>query len=200
MSEVLKVTIISDVIAALDAGELKLTDVESVVAHTEHSYASVIDTFVDDVGLNFELAKQANRLLARFISSADYQLTPAERLIDMGMMYLDFAESHPGLFNYMFSYEDKDKWLDQNFAEIAHANFALLQQTIKEGIEKGVFVAKYEPVLSLSAWSMIQGLAHIQSNRLSPLSESLSQEAKRQVLENLYSGLLTDSYKAVYKA
>nr|WP_285229757.1 TetR-like C-terminal domain-containing protein [Motilimonas eburnea] len=114
-------------------------------------------------------------------------------------MYLDFAQSHPGLFNYMFSYEDKDKWLDQNFADIAHANFALLQETIKEGITKGVFVPKYEPILSLSAWSMIQGLAHIQANRLSPLSDSLSQEAKRQVLENLFLGLLTDNYKAIYQ-
>lgn len=195
MTEVLKVTIISDVIKALDTGRLKVTDIDSVVAQTDHSYDSVTDVFVDEAGLNFELAKQANRLLARFISSADHKLPPAERLIDMGMMYLDFAESHPGLFNYMFSYEDKDKWLDQNFAEIAHANFALLQETIKEGIATGVFVAKYEPILSLSAWSMIQGLAHIQANRLSPLAESLSLDAKRQVLENLYTGLLTSHHK-----
>ncbi len=199
MSEVERGKVIADVIAALDSGKLKLTDLATVAEFTSHDLDSLVALFVDDAGLNFELAKQANRLLARFISSADHQLYPAERLIDMGMMYLDFAQSHPGLFNYMFSYEDKDKWLDQNFSDIAHANFALLQETIKEGIAKGIFVAKYEPVLSLSAWSMIQGLAHIQANRLSPLSDSLSQEAKRQVLENLYLGLLTDNYKSVYK-
>ncbi|MFO6424433.1 TetR-like C-terminal domain-containing protein [Motilimonas sp. KMU-193] len=199
MSEIEKGKVIADVIAALDSGKLKLTDIAAVAEYTDYDIDNLVALFVDDAGLNFELAKQANRLLARFISSADHKLEPAERLIDMGMMYLDFAQSHPGLFNYMFSYEDKEKWLDQNFSDIAHANFALLQETIKEGIAKGIFVAKYEPILSLSAWSMIQGLAHIQANRLSPLSESLSKDAKRQVLENLYLGLLTESYQAIYK-
>ncbi|RJG41915.1 TetR-like C-terminal domain-containing protein [Motilimonas pumila] len=199
MSEGLKTEIINKVIAALDEKTLTRTDLASIARATQVDFKDLVSLFKGDAGINFELAKQANRLLARFMSSADHQLPPAERLIDMGMMYLDFAETHPGLFNYMYTYDDKDKWEDISFAEIAHSNFALLQDTIKEGIEQGVFVKQYEPVMSLSAWSMIQGFAHIQSNKLSPFGGSLSREAKRQVMDSLYSGLLTDSYKDVYK-
>jgi AcrR family transcriptional regulator len=84
---------------------------------------------------------------------------PRERLIAFAHTYVDYAANHPDLFKLMFgpTLQPAEKYPE--LREASRETYALVQEILRYGIERGIFRDQDIAYLANAAWAGIHGLA-----------------------------------------
>lgn len=125
------------------------------VSHTAHYHH-----FADRAALIAALAEEGFLMLreamaARMEAFGD----PRLRFRQAGVAYVLFAVAHPAHFRVMFSAEVADKTEHPSLAAAAQSTRAVLIESIVACQEAGLLREEDGQVLSLTAWSLVHGLA-----------------------------------------
>lgn len=138
------------------------TSIRKIAQAIEYSPATIYLYFKDKNELFYELHTIAfNRFLEAFQKSGWVE-DPFERLRFIGRGYIDFALQHPEQYDLMFimrspleGKEDKEDWHQ------GKASFQILEDTVKECLEKGLIRPGDYRSISYSLWANVHGICSL---------------------------------------
>ncbi|MBN1666257.1 MAG: WHG domain-containing protein, partial [Anaerolineales bacterium] len=106
---------------------------------------------------------------------------PLRQLVLTALAYLDFSQAEPDLFRMTFSGAIEKEQDYPDLVEMAHKNFALLQDIAARCRRQGIFQRGPDELLAQSLWAAVYGLISlIQQNQVS--SAVLEQHSPRDLL------------------
>jgi AcrR family transcriptional regulator len=119
-----------------------------------------------------------------------------ERLIELGLAYIQFAREHPAELDLLFdSLAGLSREAQDGSLEVLTPTplFTIIQDVIREGIEQGVLWARDDDDVMLmwhGAWAMVHGLVAVE--RTHQHHDELFRTRARDVLRAFVNGLKTD--------
>lgn len=143
-----------------------------------------------------EIARGSLTVLEGHLSRVPPELPPDERIIEMGLVYLDFARDHAEEVTLLFDSITAMDPLDVETADETLLRptgvFQLLFEALGEGIERGIFVIAPEDLhlVMHGAWSYVHGLAVVE--RMHEHHEGLFGERARDLLRAFVNGFRTE--------
>ena len=124
------------------------------------SHAAPAHHFGDLWGLHCAIAEEGFAQLGEHMGAAGAKAhTPGERLERYGVAYVDFAVRRPGRFRAMFHPWIADRTGPASLRRAADAAYALLLDVVRDAQAAGQLRAGSPPLLALSAWVPVHGLA-----------------------------------------
>jgi AcrR family transcriptional regulator len=115
-----------------------------------------------------------------------------EHLAGMGLAYVRFAVSNPGLFRLLFRPELRNGTESGPVAKAMEtagsASYQVFLNTVREALQKGPVVGSVEDV-ALAAWSIVHGLATLLVDGPVDIGERPPEELARVVLLALGNGI-----------
>ncbi|MEM7231450.1 MAG: TetR/AcrR family transcriptional regulator [Planctomycetota bacterium] len=164
------------------------------------SHAAPYRHFEDLAALVCAVADDGFRLLGDAMTEA-LDDDPARSLAAIGRAYVRFAVGHPGHFQVMFRAHERKP---PDLIESSSASFGVLVEVIRRGQEAGQFAEGDPDILSLSAWSLVHGLASLLVSRVPVDKEGPAGQSReigvdeadtmaRGVTETLLTGVLRRS-------
>jgi len=127
------------------------------------SHAAPAHHFTDVTGLLSALAADG---FERFLSTTNGRLNaaagrpPRERLIAMGLGYIDFARRNPALFRLMFSSNKTDPQ-NETLREPAATAFQQLVSSVGEKTGTDPYGSRDGQLQVAATWAIVHGLAHL---------------------------------------
>jgi AcrR family transcriptional regulator len=132
------------------------------------SHSAPYRHFVDKEALVAAIKEEGFRLLAASLEAAE---APArgrsvrERLRAQGQGYVRFALQHPAYLRVIFGGVLQGEAAPEGLRQAGERAYHLLRDLVAEGMERGELRPGDPDVVSLAAWSMVQGLSHLLINR-----------------------------------
>ena len=156
----------------------------------DFSPASLYEYFDGKDDIIAAVASESNRRFRTFLSQLPADLPPAERVVQLGLAYIEFARNNPEHFMLIFSGLPASRTtLDEQVGQ--GSSYRLLLDALAAGIERGVFAARPGYGLEQMAygcWSLVHGMATLQHTHLRHF-ESDFVESDRLTLETFVAGL-----------
>lgn len=120
------------------------------------------------------------------------QRVPRRALIDIGLVYVGFAQDESNLYRLMFGGRVLPKGAHPKLDEAGHAAFKVLEDTIARAQQVGYLKPMPVAQMTAAAWSLVHGLAQLTIDGHLPgaKAEPLMAEG---VLSLLLDGSLSDS-------
>jgi AcrR family transcriptional regulator len=107
-------------------------------------------------------------LLRDYLNRVEADLAPSERLLQMGLAYLDFAHDHPEHFRLIFTHLTSSRVsLDEPGDEQSPYN--ILLQAVRDAIEAEELTPRADYSLeeiAYSLWSLVHGMAMLRQTHL----------------------------------
>ncbi len=174
---------------ANDAGELGL---RAVARMAGVSQAAPYRHFADRQALLAAVAEEGFRTMTEaMLQAAASARDPAERLLGLGVGYVEFATGHRAHFRAMFARELIDKSPYPDLAKAASEAFSVLYDTILEG-QRARATRRGDPSeQAFAAWSIVHGLAHLIVNEQLALAGKSPATLARDIVRNLLDGMRT---------
>lgn len=144
---------------------IEQTTIRSIAHSIDYSIGTVYKYFKDKNAILYELHQQGFQDLGNRFLALYKENDPMERLRAMGKVYIQFAKTHPDMYDLMFSVKAPIEFLDavnqQQWNE-GKATFDVLRSTIKDCIDSGHFKGhKLEP-LAFLIWSCVHGMCSLE--------------------------------------
>jgi AcrR family transcriptional regulator len=142
------------------------------------------------------LARQDLDHIATHLRKVPGDLPPDERLVELGLAYLDFARRHPDEFDLLLDNLSAVGSLDVETGMQSLALSPLLgiiDGAIREGIAAGMLQARTEDDVMLmwhGAWALVHGLVAVE--RTNEHHDKLFSARARDILRAFVNGLKTD--------
>jgi AcrR family transcriptional regulator len=145
------------------------------------------------------LAAQDLDHLSTHLLTVPHTLPVDERLIEIGLAYVQFAREHPAELDLLFeSLSGLSRETQNGNVELLTTVplFALVQEVLREGIAQGVLHARREHeeedamLMWHGAWALVHGLAVVE--RTHQHHDELFRARARDVLRAFVNGLKTD--------
>jgi len=175
---------------ANDAGELGL---RAVARMAGVSQAAPYRHFADKQALLAAVAEEGFRTMTEaMLRAAESARDPAERLLGLGVGYVEFATTHRAHFRAMFGRELIDKSPYPDLAKAAGEAFLVLYDTILECQRAGVTRRGDPAEQAFAAWSIVHGLAHLIVNEQLALAEKSPATFASNIVRNLLEGMRVD--------
>ena len=177
----------------LEMGPEELT-LRQVARRADFSPAGLYTYFSSRDDIIAVLLAESFAHLDAYLGRVSAKTPPAERLVQLGMAYMDFARENPIDLRLILSATSTDLPPESGRAVGLQAA-RLIGQTFREGVEADVFT----PTLGQSAaemafglWALVHGMVSLAAVDLSEVAEDV-RAAPRRVLE-AYVTRLTASY------
>jgi AcrR family transcriptional regulator len=142
------------------------------------------------------LAKEDLEHVAARLHEVPSDLPPDERLVQLGLAYLDFARRHPDEFDLLLANLSAAGSLDVESGMRTMALtplFGIVDGAIREGIAAGVLRARGEDDVMLmwhGAWALVHGLVAVE--RADEHHDELFRARAGDILRAFVNGLKTD--------
>jgi AcrR family transcriptional regulator len=142
------------------------------------------------------LAAQDLDHLSAHLLTVPEALPVDERLIELGLAYIQFAREHPAELDLLFESLSalSRKAQDDSLEVLTPAPlFQIIQSVLEDGIAQGVLHARDEDDVMLmwhGAWALVHGLVAVERTHLH--HEELFRARARDVLRAFVNGLKTD--------
>jgi AcrR family transcriptional regulator len=137
------------------------------------------------------LAERALSNLYEALARVSPELPPDERIVEMGMAYLEFARRNPHDIALVALHESMRLTHAGGHAELEELVFG----AFKEGAEKAVFKASSEhdvEIMVYGAWSLVHGMAVLLERQPPPIARQIRPAHQRQLLHAFVNGLRAD--------
>lgn len=116
--------------------------------------------FSDRESLLAELAVSGFEELRERLLAVDQQV-PRRALIDIGLVYVAFAQDEPNLYRLMFGGRVLPKEAHPHLDNAGHGAFHVLQDTIDRAQQAGYLKPMPLALMTAAAWSLVHGLAQL---------------------------------------
>lgn len=116
--------------------------------------------FSDRESLLAELAVTGFDELRTRLLAVDQQV-PHRALIDIGLVYVAFAQDEPNLYRLMFGGRVLPKEAHPHLDNAGHGAFHVLQDTIDRAQQAGYLKPMPLALMTAAAWSLVHGLAQL---------------------------------------
>lgn len=144
--------------------------------------------FVDREGLLSELAITGFEALRERLLKVD-QSEPRRALIDIGLMYVSFAQDEPNLYRLMFGGRVLPKGIHPRLDTAGKGAFQVLEDTIARARQVGYVKPVSLSLMTAAAWSLVHGLAQLTIDGHLP-----NTKAEPQLAEGVVTLLLDGSF------
>jgi AcrR family transcriptional regulator len=174
----------------LEVGPDELT-LRQVARRADFSPAALYTYFSNREEIVASLLAESFSRLDAYIGRVPRGLSPEERVIQLGMAYMDFARDNPIDLRCILGATSQD--LPPTSGRSVGLEAArLIGQTFRDGVEKGVFVptrGQSAAEMAYGVWALVHGMVSLSGVDLGAVAEDVS-AAPRRVLE-AYVGRLT---------
>ena len=116
--------------------------------------------FADRESLLAALAVTGFEELRDRLLAVDQQV-PRRALIDIGLVYVAFAQDEPNLYRLMFGGRVLPKDAHPRLDQASHGAFHVLQDTIDRAQQAGYLKPMPLAIMTAAAWSLVHGLAQL---------------------------------------
>jgi AcrR family transcriptional regulator len=180
--------------AALDIvskGGIEALSMREVARRIDYSPAGLYEYFGSKEEMVAALVNEGYRRFADHLRQVPADLPPYERLIALGVAYLDFARSHPQYYLVMFT-GLSEWWVEGKPVIDERGAYQMLVDTVKDGVSQGVFKSKEDTgpdEMTYACWALVHGMAMLQLNQLKGTQDAIRQ-ADREVLCLLADGMM----------
>jgi AcrR family transcriptional regulator len=161
-----------------------------VARRVGYSPAAMYEYFASKEALIQALADEGDLLLRARLSTTSEDLPPGERVISLGLAYVDFARTHPEHFHLMFS-ELSTSRTSLNDPLDEEKPYYPVAKAVADGIAAGEFGTRPGYGLgeiTYGLWALAHGIASLQRTKLRHVVDDFP-PIDRAVLETLVSGL-----------
>ncbi|MGM0769064.1 MAG: TetR/AcrR family transcriptional regulator [Pseudomonadota bacterium] len=146
--------------------------------------------FSDRDSLLAELAVSGFEALRARLLAVD-QSRPRQALIDIGLVYVSFAQAEPNLYRLMFGGRVLPKGVHPRLDAAGKGAFQVLEDTIARAQQAGDIKPMSLALMTAAAWSLVHGLSQLTIDGHLPGAEAEPQLAEG-VLSLLLQGSLSD--------
>lgn len=136
-------------------------------------------------------------LLSDYLNRAPTNLTPAERLLEMGLAYLDFAREHPEHFRLIFASLSHEQTHLAEEAMNGDSPYHLLLEAVQAVIATGEFSVNEEfnlEDMAFSLWALVHGLAVLEQTHLKNFHQEAPTQLYRRALRVFGEGLKNKNF------
>ena len=116
--------------------------------------------FIDRESLLAELAVTGFEALRERLLIVD-QSQPRQALIDIGLVYVSFAQDEPNLYRLMFGGRVLPKGVHPRLDTAGKAAFQVLEDTIARAQQAGYVKPMPLALMTAAAWSLVHGLSQL---------------------------------------
>jgi AcrR family transcriptional regulator len=137
-------------------------------------------------------------LLQDYLSRVPANLPPSERLVEMGLAYLDFAREYPEHFRLIFVNLTSHHTALMQTAD-SDSPYYLLLQAVEVAIEAGEFKTQEGfavEEIAFSLWSLVHGMAMLEQTYLRHIQSDFT-PLHRQALQVFAAGLKSRKLSAL---
>lgn len=141
---------------------------------------------------------EGQELMWDYLNRVPVELAPAERLVKMGLAYLEFAQDHPDHFRLIFSQLTAER---NSFNEQVDETlpYHLLLRAVQAVIETGDLTPNQDynlQEIAYSLWSLVHGMAMLRQTHLRYFQADF-EAIHRRTLQVFAEGLKTKQLSAV---
>lgn len=133
-------------------------------------------------------------LLRDYLNGVSLDLSPSERLVQLGLAYLDFAQAHPEHFRLIFSHLTSNGGSFDEPVE-AESPYQILLQAVQATLEAEELTPRQDYSLeeiAYSLWSLVHGMAMLRQTHL-PHCQADLEAIQRRTLQIFAAGLKNKS-------
>ncbi len=154
--------------ALIEAGIVLLAEkgvaglsLREVAKRASVSHTAPYRHFDDKAGLLAAIATVGFETLVAALGEVveDYPDDPSKQLVEAGVVYVKLAVQNPDVTELMFGGSLELEVLGEELRPVCERAFQGLEAIIKNGLEAGIYRERDDMKLTLSAWSMVHGLA-----------------------------------------
>ncbi len=173
-------------------GGYEALSMRKIARRIDYSPAGLYEYFDNKDQIVAAVCRQADGLLERYMRRVDPNLPVQERLVELGLAYVRFAEKNPELFLILFTRTDQAPSEPSSSRETS-GSFGLLMATVQDGIDQGVFqTGQFDAFpVSYACWAFVHGMAMLRITALKNF-EAPYQPVNRWALETFVNGLAGD--------
>jgi AcrR family transcriptional regulator len=155
-----------------------------------YSPAALYEYFDSKEAIVQALSAEGDLLLNERLAEVPPDLPPDQRLVELGLAYIDFARTHYDHFKLMFG-ELPTRRTSLNDPLQKDKPFYYLAKAVKDGIDQGLFKSSPDfgsGEIAYGLWSLAHGAAALQTTKLRTLQNRF-QSIDRENLSALIKGL-----------
>ncbi|WP_417529663.1 TetR/AcrR family transcriptional regulator [Marinobacter lipolyticus] len=150
--------------------------------------------FIDRESLLAELAVTGFEALRERLLAVD-QNKPRRALIDIGLVYVSFAQDEPNLYRLMFGGRVLPKGVHPRLDTAGKGAFQVLEDTIARAQKVGYIKPMPLALMTAAAWSLVHGLSQLTIDGHLPSAEAEPQLAEGVVTLLLDGSLANNEHK-----
>ena len=144
------------------------------------------------------ICAESRELMRDYLNGVPADLPPSERLVQMGLAYLEFADDHPEHFQLIFNQLTADR---SSFGEEVEEEspYHLLLQAVQAVIEAGELTPCEDynlQEIAYSLWSLVHGMAVLRQTHLRNFQADF-EAIHRRTLQIFAAGLKNKQLSAV---
>ncbi|MDO3722815.1 TetR/AcrR family transcriptional regulator [Marinobacter sp. chi1] len=143
--------------------------------------------FSDRDSLLAELAIYGFRALRQRLQSVE-QAEPGQALVDIGLVYVAFAQDEPNLYRLMFGGRVLPKGIHPQLDQAGREAFQVLEESVARAQAVGTLKPLPLSLVTAAAWSLVHGLSQLTIDGHLPMAE-----AEPQLAEGVLTLLLDGS-------
>ncbi|EON91783.1 TetR family transcriptional regulator [Marinobacter lipolyticus SM19] len=147
--------------------------------------------FIDRESLLAELAVTGFEALRERLLAVD-QSAPRRALIDIGLVYVSFAQDEPNLYRLMFGGRVLPKGVHPRLDTAGKGAFQVLEDTIARAQKVGYIKPMPLALMTAAAWSLVHGLSQLTIDGHLPSADAAPQLTEG-VVTLLLDGSLADN-------
>jgi AcrR family transcriptional regulator len=173
----------------LEKGQNQLA-LREIARRIGHSPAGLYEYFGSKEEIIAAIAAEAFEQLGAFLRRVPAELPPAQRLVELGLAYRDFAYHNPEQFLLIFTrLPSRRAALDQPAS--ADSPYQLVLQAVRDGVVSGAFATRLgygTEEMAYSVWVLAHGMAMLQRTHLQQFHADF-RAIDRQAFEAFVRGL-----------
>lgn len=161
-----------------------------VARRVDYSPAGLYEYFGSLGDIVEAVCEEGFALFGTYLARVPVTLPPVERLVELGVAYLAFAQEHPEEFQLIFTHFTS-RLLTLEDLRRRSPTFGMLAQAVADGIAAGVFKPRQGYGLDEMAyhcWATVHGLAMLRVHHLRNAKQDLD-VIQRRILEELVRSL-----------
>lgn len=138
------------------------TSIRTIADRIEYSAGTIYNYFKDKNEILFAIHEKAFDAFFEQLGAVMHIENPMERLGEMGQVYLNFVFENQELYDLMFiDYAPMQALKDSGLWECGMRTHCLLEETVKECIDKGLVKPLNLQVATFMIWSQMHGMASL---------------------------------------
>lgn len=165
------------------------TSIRNIADYIEYSPGTIYLYFKDKNELLLALHTEAFELFGKHLSRNVHELTPIDRLAQMGKNYIQYALQNPELYELMFMMRgpidslvcQREPWTE------GLQSFETLRDVVRDCHKEGYLSAYQVDHATLLIWSFVHGLVSLHTRNRLMMFQDTPEQLETRIMETLHA-------------